>query len=188
MDSKLIGKLENIRGWKIIKSDQKHITVDIRDFGMDASELISRLLEHGIEVHKCGSDCIRIDAESLNQRLIDVISSVLSDWGRDLASRNLKDVLNGGRCVGRRDCEYYPCHFEGQDCTFCFCPFYPCNDARTGGRLVESSTGGMVWSCVDCTIIHEPDVAQEVLEELMALGSGEDLRSVFDRVIVRRLV
>lgn len=187
MDSKLIGKLENIRGWKVIKSDQKHIMVDIRDFGMDASELSSRLLKHGIEVHKCGNDCIRIDAESMNQRLIDVISSVISDWGRDLASRNLKDVLNVGRCVGRRDCEYYPCHFEGQDCTFCFCPFYPCNDERTGGRLVESSTGGMVWSCVDCTIIHDPDVAQEVLEELMVLKPGENLRSVFDRVIASSL-
>jgi Zn-finger protein len=46
----------------------------------------------------------------------------------------------------------------------------------------------MVWSCVDCTIIHEPDVAQEVLEELMVLKPGENLRVVFDRVIARRLV
>jgi len=116
----------------------------------------------------------------MNQKLIDVISSAISEWGRNLARRNIEDVLKGGIRVGRRDCEYYPCHFEGQDCTFCFCPFYPCND-------VESSTGKMVWSCVDCTIIHEPEVAEEILVALMALKPGEDMRSVFESVVVKHL-
>ncbi len=117
-----------------------------------------------------------------------MISSVISDWGKNLARRNIEDVLKGGIRVGRRDCEYYPCHFEGQDCTFCFCPFYPCNDTRTGGRYVESSTGKMVWSCIDCTIIHDPGVAQEILVALMALKPGEAMRSVFESVVVKHLV
>ncbi|HDN64881.1 MAG TPA: hypothetical protein ENF23_01070 [Methanosarcinales archaeon] len=188
MDANLTGKLENIRGFSIIRSEENQILVDISDFGMDTSELICRLSEHGIEVHECGRDCIRIDAEFMNQKLIDVISSAISEWGRNLARRNIDGVLKGGIRVGRRDCEYYPCHFEGQDCTFCFCPFYPCNDTRTGGKYVESSTGKMVWSCVDCTIIHDPGVAEEILVALMALKPGRDMRSVFESVVVKHLL
>ena len=188
MNNNLIAKLENIRGFRIIESGQQHILVDIRDFGMDAPELILRLLEHGIKVHECGENCIRIDAADMDQKLIDVISSAISEWGEDLARKNIEDVLKTGRRVGRRDCEYYPCHFEGQDCTFCFCPFYPCNDERTGGKYVESSTGGTVWSCADCTIVHEPEVAQEILDELMALKPGGDVRSVFQKVVVKHLL
>ncbi len=188
MNNNLIAKLENIRGFRIIESGQQYILVDIRDFGMDAPELILRLLEHGIKVHECGENCIRIDAADMDQKLIDVISSAISEWGEDLARKNIEDVLKTGRRVGRRDCEYYPCHFEGQDCTFCFCPFYPCNDERTGGKYVESSTGGTVWSCANCTIVHEPEVAQEILDELMALKPGGDVRSVFQKVVVKHLL
>lgn len=188
MNNNLIAKLENIRGFGIIESGQQHILVDIRDFGMDAPELILRLSEHGIKVHECGENCIRIDAADMDQKLIDVISSAISEWGEDLARKNIEDVLKTGRRVGRRDCEYYPCHFEGQDCTFCFCPFYPCNDERTGGKYVESSTGGTVWSCADCTIVHEPEVAQEILDELMALKPGEYVRPVFQKVVVKHLL
>ncbi len=183
----LIEELRNIRGFRVIASEPQHVLVDIRDFGMDASELIARLLQHGVRVHECGDDCIRIDADALDRKLLDVIASSIKAWGRDLARRNIEDVLKGGTCVGRRDCEYYPCHFEGQDCTFCFCPLYPCNDGRTGGRYVESSTGGRVWSCVDCTIIHEPEVAQEVLSELMALEPGSDMQAVFQKTVARHL-
>lgn len=188
MNNNLIAKLENIRGFRIIESGQQYILVDIRDFGMDAPELILRLSEHGIKVHECGENCIRIDAADMDQKLIDVISSAISEWGEDLARKNIEDVLKTGRRVGRRDCEYYPCHFEGQDCTFCFCPFYPCNDERTGGKYVESSTGGTVWSCANCTIVHEPEVAQEILDELMALKPGGDVRSVFQKVVVKHLL
>jgi len=188
MKNDLIERLGKIRGFEIIKSDQQHTLVDLRAFAMDTAELIRRLSKHGVAIQQCGKDCIEIDSESLKPELIDAINNTVSEWGRDLANRNIEDVLKGGICVGRRDCEYYPCHFEGQDCTFCFCPFYPCNDERTGGRYVERSSGGKVWSCVDCTIIHEPDVAEEVLEGLKALKPGEDMRSVFERVIVKRLV
>jgi Zn-finger protein len=138
-------------------------------------------------VHECGDDCIRINADALDRKLLDVIASSIKAWGRDLARRNIEDVLKGGTCVGRRNCEYYPCHFEGQDCTFCFCPLYPCNDERTGGKYVKSSTGGKVWSCVDCTIIHEPEVAQEMLNELMALEPGSNMQAVFQKTVAKHL-
>ncbi len=64
----------------------------------------------------------------------------------------------------KRDCEYYPCHFEGQDCTFCYCPFYPCLLYRLGGEIVKSSSGDYVWSCKNCRWIHERENVEEILD------------------------
>ncbi len=60
----------------------------------------------------------------------------------------------------REGCERYPCHFDGQDCTFCFCPFYPCLDTSLG-MMVEG-----VWSCNSCTLVHKAEVAEEIVEGL----------------------
>ncbi|RQD83319.1 MAG: hypothetical protein D5R96_03290 [Methanocalculus sp. MSAO_Arc2] len=67
--------------------------------------------------------------------------------------------FNGGAWVewSPVDCPYYPCHFEGQLCDFCYCPLYPCGD-KTLGEWVESSSGGSVWACTECTLNHEPKV------------------------------
>ncbi|MGA2120773.1 MAG: adenosylcobinamide amidohydrolase [Methanoregula sp.] len=56
------------------------------------------------------------------------------------------------------ECPYYPCHFKGQACDFCYCPFYPCQDESLG-QWVESSNGGRVWNCASCTLLHEPEIA-----------------------------
>jgi adenosylcobinamide hydrolase len=56
------------------------------------------------------------------------------------------------------NCPYFPCHFPGQRCDFCYCPFYPCHD-ETLGQWVESSNGKKVWNCAKCTLLHEPAVA-----------------------------
>ncbi|MDD1719319.1 MAG: cysteine-rich small domain-containing protein, partial [Methanoregulaceae archaeon] len=55
-------------------------------------------------------------------------------------------------------CPYYPCHFEGQRCDYCYCPFYPCREEDLG-QWVEGSGGGQVWNCSRCTLLHEPEVA-----------------------------
>jgi len=55
-------------------------------------------------------------------------------------------------------CPYYPCHFEGQACDFCYCPLYPCRDEGLG-EWVESANGGKVWNCAECTLLHEPETA-----------------------------
>jgi adenosylcobyric acid synthase len=74
-----------------------------------------------------------------------------------------------------RKCEYYPCHFEGQDCTFCYCPFYPCEDTSTGGRwIISRRTSRRVWSCKYCYWIHRSDAAARVSEELEKLGERRD--------------
>ena len=59
------------------------------------------------------------------------------------------------------DCPYFPCHFPGQRCDFCYCPFYPCGDENLG-QWVESSKGGKVWNCARCTLLHEPGIADHL--------------------------
>jgi Zn-finger protein len=63
------------------------------------------------------------------------------------------------------ECSYYPCHFRGQNCSLCFCPFYPCEDPELG-KLVDSNRGGKVWSCVDCFWIHRSDVVSGFYSKL----------------------
>lgn len=55
-------------------------------------------------------------------------------------------------------CPYYPCHFPGQRCDFCYCPLYPCGDESLG-EWMESSSGGQVWNCSHCELVHIPGVA-----------------------------
>jgi len=61
------------------------------------------------------------------------------------------------------ECYHYPCHFEGQDCSLCFCPFYPCLIYRLGGELIVSSTGSYVWSCQNCRWVHEKENVEEIV-------------------------
>lgn len=58
----------------------------------------------------------------------------------------------------KEGCPYYPCHFPGQRCDYCYCPCYPCEDEELG-EWVESSNGGRVWGCAGCTLLHVPQVA-----------------------------
>ncbi len=63
------------------------------------------------------------------------------------------------------ECRYYPCHFNGQDCSFCYCPFYPCLIYDLGGEIKVSS-GGYVWSCEKCRWIHEPENVENIILSL----------------------
>jgi len=78
--------------------------------------------------------------------------------------------------TGPGKCDYYPCHhFEGQDCTHCFCPLYPCKDPDLG-RFIRSRRGKRIWSCVDCTLVHKPKVAKYLTEHPDA--TTEELKAV----------
>ena len=170
----LSSSLSAIRGFKPIPSESNFILVDIRDFLIGSTELTEMMLRQGIIIRDCVSfglkDHIRVAVRKRreNRKLIKSISSVISEWGKKLAEKEIGQALvKGVTARSRVDCEYYPCHYEGQDCTFCFCPFYPCEDTRTGGKLIPKSTGGTVWSCISCRLIHEEKIAEKVLVELM---------------------
>ena len=38
-----------------------------------------------------------------------------------------------------QNCPYYPCHFPGQSCDFCYCPFYPCRNEELGEWAASSN-------------------------------------------------
>lgn len=80
-------------------------------------------------------------------------------------TEEVKKQFKNGIIGSNRNCEYYPCHFDGQDCTFCYCPFYPCNDPFLGKEII-SKKGNKTWSCKDCFWIHRNDVAKRCFELL----------------------
>jgi adenosylcobinamide hydrolase len=75
------------------------------------------------------------------------------------------------------DCPYFPCHFPGQRCDFCYCPFYPCSDENLG-QWVESSSGGRVWNCARCTLLHDPEIADYLKE--FPLSSRAELKHLWE--------
>jgi precorrin-3B C17-methyltransferase len=95
------------------------------------------------------------------------------------ARRHFEKVLRGGKLLGiDKGCKYYPCHNGLEDCTFCYCPFYPCGDESTGGKWITEAT----WSCQDCNWIHRIEVASKVLEEMKDFGidEPEDIEKKWD--------
>lgn len=78
------------------------------------------------------------------------------------------------KATAKGNCEYYPCHhFEGQVCTHCFCPLYPCKDQELG-RFVRTKRGKRVWTCIDCKLVHRPKAAKYL--SIHPRATTEDLK------------
>ena len=159
-------------GYKSERSDSTYILVKLK-MVMGLQELTQRLASHGIMLLDCspfymhGEDYVRIAVTTRNniERLEETFGIVLGEWARDHARTSLERVLIKGELTGSNtQCPYYPCHFPGQDCTFCYCPFNPCEDERTGGEWIDGPGGRKGWSCMGCCLIHESWVAQQVLD------------------------
>ncbi|NJD78540.1 MAG: threonine-phosphate decarboxylase [Candidatus Methanoperedens sp.] len=183
----LMTRLGSIRGFRPCPSDSNFILVDIREFSIDSADMTARMLRHGIIIRDCSSfglkNHIRVAVRKRgdNRKLIKAFGGVISEWGSELAKNAIGKALEKGVTARSRiDCEYYPCHFEGQDCTFCFCPFYPCENNRTGGELIHRPAGGTVWSCAKCDVIHRWDIAEKVLRALM---EGKKIKDVWELVV-----
>jgi len=82
----------------------------------------------------------------------------------------LRAQMERGIVGGNRECPYFPCHHPDQDCTFCFCPLYPCGDPLLGEYVVSQRTGGQVWSCQQCLWVHRGDVAASLYALMPELG------------------
>ena len=112
------------------------IFINISKFVLDSRELSARLASRGILVRDCssfhglGKDHIRVAVRTAeeNDRLIAASGMSLPDWGKEQAKSELQHVIEKASeegIGGRKTCEYYPCHFEGQNCTFLFLPILP---------------------------------------------------------------
>ncbi len=83
----------------------------------------------------------------------------------------IAEELTAGDIGTNSSCEYYPCHFKGQNCSLCFCPFYPCMDDDLG-EMVEGKKGP-VWSCKDCFWPHRHDVVADFFLQIGGRNSDE---------------
>jgi adenosylcobinamide hydrolase len=81
-------------------------------------------------------------------------------------------------------CPYYPCHFKGQRCEFCYCPLYPCEDETLGEWMNSSSKKGRIWSCASCTLNHQPVVVRHLKRNPEA--SRHELKSLVTREYCRK--
>jgi len=191
----LVERLGKVRRFKPHESNTSFVLVDVSAASLDSVELTRRLAEKGLLVRDC-SDFYSMDRNFIRvsvrpkedtDRLVEAIGTVVVDSARDSAMENLNQILDEEpvRPLGaNRACPYYPCHFKGQDCTFCFCPFYPCGDERTGGRWVCRSSGGRVWSCEKCDLVHKKQNVQKLLDVLKGEGEMEDkLKKAWDEVM-----
>lgn len=174
-------KMEGIWGFEPGVLTTNFLLVDISRRTIKSTEMTERLAAHGVLVRNCASFkgmednyirlAVRTQAETM--RLLQALSDVFREWAQEFADNELKNNVRSRQSGNaqnnsRETCEYYPCHFRGQDCTLCYCPFYPCEDERTGGVFIKSSRGnGQVWSCTHCYIPHMTAVADKIMDYLM---------------------
>ena len=172
-------------GFEPLESNANYILVDMKDHFMDSSRLYEGFAEHGLLIRDCkdffdgekGYFRISIRPRDEFDRLFHKIDDVYAKYSKEEAREKLEETIEHGgndEASSRNNCDYYPCHFHGQDCTFCFCPFYPCDDERTGGKWIDSATGGKVWSCEFCDLLHQADNAKQVLDVLMNEGDTDE--------------
>lgn len=88
------------------------------------------------------------------------------DWVKE----KVREELERGWIGPDEDCPYHPCHYRGQDCSYCFCPFYPCMDPRLGESLISSRSGKEIWSCVDCHLMHREGPCRYTATRVEELG------------------
>lgn len=97
---------------------------------------------------------------------------VIKSWLHPLSRKFYECFLEGDIVEGPNlECEFYPCHEAGGNCTFCYCPFYPCGDSSTGGWWIKDKG---VWGCQDCTWIHEDKTVQCILSRFREIVNEVD--------------
>ena len=78
--------------------------------------------------------------------------------------------LKAGNIGSNLSCPYHPSHYKGQNCSFCYCPFYPCNDTDLG-RLVPSKRNGReILDCSQCLFCHSNRVVEYSFKRFGELG------------------
>lgn len=102
-----------------------------------------------------------------------------------LAKKHFEKILKDNKILGlKKNCKYYPCHSKMEDCTWCYCPFYPCQDISLG-KYIKTKTGKRIWSCEDCNWIHNKEIAKRVLNEIkkLKIKKPEDIEKNHKKLI-----
>ena len=68
-------------------------------------------------------------------------------------------------------CSYFPCHEDLEDCTFCYCPFYPCREEGLGCYVYSARLKKKVWSCKSCNWIHQIKTVDRIYNLIREHGS-----------------
>ena len=70
-------------------------------------------------------------------------------------AKHMRKKINEIRILRiNKSCAYFSCHKGLEDCTFCYCPFYPCKD-QARGEFIFTKNKKKIWSCLDCSWIHK---------------------------------
>ncbi len=85
----------------------------------------------------------------------------------------VSEELKAGNIGSNTSCDYHPCHYRGQNCSFCYCPFYPCNDTDFGFMLHIEGTTREVWDCSQCLFCHDNNVVEFSYRKFEELGITE---------------
>lgn len=88
----------------------------------------------------------------------------------DCIKNKVNEELIRGNIGSNSSCPYHPTHFPGQNCSFCYCPFYPCMKEFLGKSIINKKTGKTVWDCSTCTFIHDNDVVEFIFAKFKELG------------------
>ncbi|MCL2295693.1 MAG: cobyric acid synthase [Methanomassiliicoccaceae archaeon] len=90
----------------------------------------------------------------------------------DNITKKVREEIERGWIGPDKSCPYHPCHFTGQDCTFCYCPFYPCMDEDLG-TSIRSKRGSDIWDCSYCLFIHRQEVGKYAMSEIKRMGISD---------------
>ena len=101
----------------------------------------------------------------INSIQINVRGRVMDDLSKKYFEKQI-DFANTFQRYSQ--CKYYPCHSfhesqEYQNCLFCYCPIYPCENTQVGGKWINESTKP-VWDCKECNFIHLDSTVKKILE------------------------
>ncbi|MDR0911240.1 MAG: cobalt-precorrin-3B C(17)-methyltransferase [Methanobrevibacter sp.] len=108
-----------------------------------------------------------------------VVKSNIHPMAKAFYDRFLDVNTNNTYIGANKTCQYYPCHdMNNQQCDFCFCPFYPCADGSTGGKWIKNSKNESIWSCEDCSWVHEENTVKCIKNKIYnILTEVENLKS-----------
>ena len=153
--------LNVVRGNKLEAKTEALVALDLPLTGTPADAVIAAC--EGEELH-CSAGRITEPGKRVREAVLHGIPEALTRHDTGIAAGSpaffIFSRIKGEHWIpwSPDNCPYYPCHFKGQSCDFCYCPFYPCRDERLG-QWAGSSNGGRVWNCARCTLVHEPVVA-----------------------------